>query len=76
MSDVIDQAAEIEAMERRLRIAAAQAEAGRLADAAAPVSADCESCGDEIDPERRRVLPGARICVWCATARERRQRGL
>lgn len=76
MSDVIDQAAEIEVLERRLRIEAAQAQAGRLADAAAPVSADCDDCGDEIDPERRRVLPGARTCVWCAEARERRQRGL
>lgn len=32
----------------------------------------CESCGDEIQPERLRALPTTRFCIKCASAREKR----
>lgn len=30
----------------------------------------CEVCGDEIPEARRKVLPGARTCVSCQSARD------
>ena len=32
----------------------------------------CLECGDEIPDARRRVLPGARHCIACQSARDRR----
>ncbi len=32
----------------------------------------CLECGDEIPDARRRALPGARTCVMCQSARDRR----
>ena len=34
--------------------------------------AHCMECGDEIPEARRRALPGARTCVPCQSARDRR----
>ena len=34
--------------------------------------ADCEECGEPIPEARRRVLPGARTCVSCQSARDKR----
>ncbi len=75
MSDVIDQAEAIEATDRALRIDAVRAAAARL-DGDAVEARDCDDCGDPIDPERLRAVPGARQCVFCREARERRGLGL
>jgi phage/conjugal plasmid C-4 type zinc finger TraR family protein len=32
----------------------------------------CVVCGDEIPEARRRALPGARTCIACQSARDRR----
>ncbi|MET0309872.1 MAG: DksA/TraR family C4-type zinc finger protein [Sphingomonas sp.] len=32
----------------------------------------CEECGEEIPKARRRALPGARTCVPCQSARDRK----
>ncbi len=32
----------------------------------------CESCGDEINPERLRALPTTPLCIRCASEREKR----
>ncbi|MFN3858407.1 MAG: TraR/DksA C4-type zinc finger protein [Caulobacter sp.] len=72
MSDVLDAAQAVEERERHASIARV-----RSAACLPPASdGDCIDCGDEIDPDRRRVLPGARRCLTCAEARERRERGL
>ena len=33
---------------------------------------ECETCGDDIPPARRRALPGVRTCVACQSARDAR----
>lgn len=74
MSDIIDQAEAIEAADRALRIAAAQAVAARL-DGEPADERDCDDCDDQIDPERLKAVPGVRLCVFCKKARERRDLG-
>lgn len=32
----------------------------------------CEECGDEIPSERRRLVPGVRLCIFCKEMQERR----
>lgn len=34
--------------------------------------ADCEDCGEPIPQPRRQALPGARTCVACQSARDKR----
>ena len=34
--------------------------------------AECEECGEPIPEGRRRALPGARTCVACQSARDKR----
>lgn len=34
---------------------------------------DCEDCGEAIPAARRGALPGARTCVACQAARDKRQ---
>lgn len=36
---------------------------------------NCDQCGDEIAEERRRALPGVKLCIHCAELNERRARG-
>lgn len=33
---------------------------------------ECEACGEPIPPARRAALPGARTCVACQSARDKR----
>jgi phage/conjugal plasmid C-4 type zinc finger TraR family protein len=33
---------------------------------------ECEECGEQIPEARRRALPGARTCVGCQSARDKR----
>lgn len=38
---------------------------------------DCVECGDEIHPERRRLLPGICLCIDCAViADDEQKRGI
>lgn len=72
-----DEADRAEALERRARergVAAASAAAAELHRPRDPEP--CEDCGEQIEAERRRAVPGARRCVECQAARERRQGGL
>ena len=32
----------------------------------------CEECGDEIPEERRKLIPGVQLCVFCKERMERR----
>lgn len=72
MADFADEASRLEQLARdhaiaRIRIAA---DAGTCAaDAAA--SRACEDCGTQIDPARLAVVWNARLCVPCASRRER-----
>lgn len=34
---------------------------------------DCEDCGDEIAPERRKAAPWAKRCTLCQVAAEKKQ---
>lgn len=72
MSDVIDQAQQFETFRRELGLRAARAGAARLATPRA--FGLCDGCGDPIEAERRQALPGARKCLTCQEAAERRLR--
>ena len=37
---------------------------------------ECEECGNKIPPERRRALPGVRLCIECKRAEEFLDKGL
>jgi len=37
-----------------------------------PSLEECEECGDEIPEERRKAIPGVRLCVFCKERSERR----
>ncbi|MCW2351631.1 phage/conjugal plasmid C-4 type zinc finger TraR family protein [Sphingobium sp. B11D3B] len=37
-----------------------------------PGTLACEECGEEIPEARRKALPGARTCVACQSARDKR----
>jgi phage/conjugal plasmid C-4 type zinc finger TraR family protein len=39
--------------------------------AAQPSLENCEECGDDIPEERRRLIPGVRLCVYCKEHEER-----
>lgn len=73
MSDVVDQAEAVEAMDRALRIEAVQAVAASL-DGPAVTDRDCDDCQDPIEAARLAAAPGARRCVICEEARERQMR--
>ncbi|EME6251022.1 TraR/DksA C4-type zinc finger protein [Salmonella enterica subsp. enterica serovar Muenchen] len=34
----------------------------------------CRLCGEPIPEERRKILPGVEICIYCQSEKERRQR--
>jgi phage/conjugal plasmid C-4 type zinc finger TraR family protein len=71
MTDVADDAQLIEEAERQAsieRVLACEPEPRAEGDTA------CKGCGDEIDPERREALPGARRCLQCQEACERANR--
>lgn len=72
--DFGDQAEAIEAMQRRLALEAAQERAAVLLTDAGGGDRGCEDCGDDIPSDRRKAAPGARRCVFCEEARERRGR--
>ena len=68
------------AQEREQEIRAdALAERRRRVQSAAPgdweraSATHCDACGEPIPLDRRRVLPGVRLCVVCATEEELRR---
>lgn len=72
VSDIIDQAQRHEVFRRELALRAARAQAAQLAAPAA--FGLCDDCGDAIEAARREALPGAKRCVHCQEAAERRLR--
>lgn len=72
MSDALDRAQEAEQFRRDLAIRAFRAGLGDLARPSAFLL--CDGCGDPLDAERRKALPGATRCVECQQAAERASR--
>ncbi len=73
MTDIIDRAQEAEQFRRDLLVRAKRA---GIAEQLGRPSAFllCDDCGDPIDAERRKALPGATRCVDCQEAAERGRR--
>lgn len=80
MTDLVDRAAEHADMmlrqaleEQRLKSAIAGGHLGAQADWHVLSAAECEAphCGEPIPCERRRLLPGVRLCVACQTRIEK-----
>lgn len=71
MSDLFDQAQQLEELQRDLAV---QAQAKRLGGLGRP---DCLVCGEPIAEQRRRAMPNAVRCIDCQERRERwnRRRG-
>ena len=72
MSDDGDRAQVHEEFRRDLALRAARSGASRLAQPSA--FGLCDDCGEAIDAARRQALPGARRCMACQMAAERRTR--
>ena len=72
MTDVVDQAQRHETFRREIGLRAARAKAEQLSTPHA--FGLCDDCGDPIEAERRKALPGAVRCVLCQEAEERRLR--
>lgn len=72
MSDDADLAQRHEAFRRELGLRAARAQSDRLSSPSH--FGLCHACGDPIDAARRAALPGARYCLPCQAAAERRLR--
>lgn len=70
MSDDADRAQVMEIREREQGIAAARG----AADPAFRWAGDCVECFDPIEEERASAAPGARRCLLCQEAFERRQK--
>lgn len=70
MTDVLDEAQEIEEAEREASIRRV-----RTCHVVPLPKGDtaCRGCGDDIEAERLAAHPGARLCLECQEARERLQ---
>lgn len=70
MGDLADEAMALSETERAFLVAARR----RAVPNAPPASDDpCKSCGDSVEPERRRTLPHTTLCAFCAGAEKRRR---
>lgn len=69
MTDVADEAQEIETAERE----SAVAEIRRKAAPSVRVFSDCVACSDPIETDRLNANPAARRCLMCQEAFERLQ---
>lgn len=69
MPDDLDRAQDFE---ERFRAAAIE-HAGR-ASRSDPGDGQCVSCGEEIDPARRRAVPHASRCAFCQGQHERKRK--
>ncbi|MDA6518801.1 TraR/DksA family transcriptional regulator, partial [Escherichia coli] len=59
MADIIDNAAEIEELQRNLSLQKYKS------DSNAPSATHCCECGDPIDERRRQAVRGCRTCASC-----------
>lgn len=66
MSDETDQASACEELYRR----AALSDFRNRPRMQGPALLNCVVCGEAIEAERRRILPGCRLCVACKTREE------
>lgn len=74
MTDVFDQAPELEQQERD-RALNEQARRANLTGKTLADSAEfCEDCGDDIPLKRRKAMPGCIRCISCAQRFEKRTR--
>ncbi len=78
MTDIFDQAANTELLQRELAIARQRREAdererARPAGAGLPAS-ECADCGDRIPVKRRRAVPACTRCILCEHAAEVRHK--
>lgn len=71
MTDIYDQAAEIEDMHRRIAL---ENQAARTSGMAAVSAYECEECGEPIPEARRQAVPGCRCCIDCQQIEEHKQR--
>lgn len=72
MTDIADRAQQIEEFRRDLALRAQRSGAAELSRPSAFLL--CDECADPIEAERRAALPGARTCITCQEAAERRRR--
>lgn len=70
MSDIIDQASESEEWYRRVALR----DFCNKSAVQGPSLIYCISCGEEIEAERRRIIPGCTQCVICKDREESRSR--
>ena len=77
MGDVADKAGEAEERFRDDALSKALGKYGPAADWTRTSAKWCtaEGCGERIPDERRRAVPGVKLCVACQEDRERRERG-
>ncbi len=76
MSDIFDRASEVEDRFREDALAAQARKAPLRGDWKMLSAKWCEGphCGDRIPDERRRAIPGVRLCAECQTEKEKRER--
>ncbi len=77
MTDFYDRASDAEELHREAAIAAQRSKTEVDAAAWRRVSAKwCEgpACGVRIPDERRRAIPGVRLCVQCQSDKEQKER--
>lgn len=70
MSDIIDQASECEEWFRRVALR----DFCNKSTVHGPSLIHCISCGEEIEAERRRIIPGCTQCVACKDREEAMRR--
>lgn len=76
LTDVVDIAGVAEARDRSAALAAVQRKAKPQQLPRQDGSfefTDCDDCGDDIGEARLKVAAMNRLCIFCATKRERRQ---
>lgn len=73
--DNFDRAQELEQRYRRGAIAHAQAKAREQESRAGSSLLRCAECGAPIPEQRRKAVPGCRLCVACQQEHDNRTRG-
>lgn len=72
MTDVFDNASELEEQDRQRALAEQSRRAGLTGKTVADSAEFCEDCGDDIPLNRRKAVPGCQRCIACQTRKERR----
>lgn len=76
MTDPIDDASELEALQREDALQAQRLRAASQLNPDGISSWSCAVCGEPIPAERRQVMPGVRTCRYCQAELEAAQHGL